>query len=132
MVARDDRLLTVALWLALLATDTITQIALKLGSGALNGVDFGVDWVTVAVASPWTWAAALSYLGAFVTWMMILRSTPLSMAFPLSAMAYPAVVAASWLLLGETVDALRWCGVAFIVAGVVLIGGESSDESGRG
>ncbi|MBF0562421.1 MAG: EamA family transporter [Alphaproteobacteria bacterium] len=112
----------------LLIADGATQVALKLGSGALGDMAFGWRWLETAVANPWTWVAAASYFTAFIAWMAILKSQPLSVAFPMSAVAYPMVVMASWLILGESVGFLRWVGILCIVGGVWLMAETSSEQ----
>jgi drug/metabolite transporter (DMT)-like permease len=69
-------------------------------------------------------AALACYLGAFLTWLLILRGQELSRAFPLSAVGYVTVLLASAWMLGETVDLGRWAGAGLIVAGVTVLGGE--------
>lgn len=115
------------LWPILLVFDTGGQLALKLGSSALIGKAFGPAWFGAILSSPFVWAAIGCYLCAFATWMLILHRSDLSFAFPITALVYITVLLASWLLLGEAVNAWRWLGVALIVAGVWLGGQEEAE-----
>lgn len=74
--------------------------------------------------------AVLALNGArFLTWNAIHRRFPVSLAYPLSALFFPAVVALAWLL-DEPVGAWQWAGVALIVAGVIRIvaGGNAAEQ----
>jgi drug/metabolite transporter (DMT)-like permease len=114
------------LWAALLTIETTAQIGLKIGSRAIGDVGFGWDWLLCAVASPWLWAGVIAYILSFATWMLILRRMPLGSAFPLTGLVYVTVLAASVLLLHESVTPLQASGVAFIVVGATLLGFERS------
>jgi multidrug transporter EmrE-like cation transporter len=112
----------IALWALFLAVECGAQIGLKLGSDHLTGLAFGVDWLSVALSSPWVQFGILCYVLAFVLWMLILDKMELSLAFPLSGMVYVAVMAASAFGLHEAPSPLHWAGVGLIVTGVVVLG----------
>lgn len=116
-------------WPLLLAFDTLGQLSLKLGSAGLTGAA-GLAWLAAALRSPWVLAGVLGYVGSFFAWMQILRRLDLSVAFPMTAMSYVTVLLAAHGLLGETVDARRWLGVACIVGGFLLMLGERGGEAG--
>ena len=63
---------------------------------------------------------ALYVLGA-VAWLMVLSRVPLSFAYPLLALTYAFTPLLAWLVLGESVPALRWLGIATICLGVYLV-----------
>lgn len=67
---------------------------------------------------PWFWAALVVYGGATVGWMMLLRSLPLSVAYPFFALAFLIVPLMSWWWLGETLQPRQWAGAALIALGV--------------
>lgn len=116
-----------AAWVALLFCDTASQLAFKVGSAALVGTD-GLAWLAGVFTSPWIIAGILGYLGSFLAWMLILRRLDLSLAFPLTALGYVAVLIASQVLLGETVSGMRWLGVGCIVGGFLLMIGETDAD----
>ena len=66
------------------------------------------------------WFALTGYLATFVLWLAILHASPLSAAFPVTALVYVFVPVCGWLLLGEAVTAGRLAGIALILAGVIL------------
>jgi drug/metabolite transporter (DMT)-like permease len=112
------------LWVLLLLSDTGGQLFLKLGSASVVGVPFGPDWVIHAVTAPWVLAGIVCYASSFLLWMVILNQSSLSFAFPVTALVYISVLLASWLTLGETIDMWRWAGVAIILIGVFVLGGD--------
>ena len=62
------------------------------------------------------------YGGGFLLWMLILRSFPLSVAFPVSAGALMiGTTLCAALMLGEPVGRLHIGGIALILAGIILI-----------
>ncbi len=116
-------------WLLLLSCDTGGQLSLKLGSAAVEGLPFGLPWIATAVSSPFVWLGMSCYLGSFLSWMLILHRSNLSFAFPITALVYVNVLLASWLLLGESVNVWRWVGVAVIVTGVAIGGGDRPPQA---
>jgi drug/metabolite transporter (DMT)-like permease len=111
-------------WLVLLLLETLCQISLKFAGDAIGA--FKLDRVSVlaAVSTPWLWVAIGCYLGAFLSWMMILNQSTLSSAYPTSAIVFVSVIIASALIFGEPVHWEKALGSAIIVAGILLLGGE--------
>ena len=118
------RLAALLPWLVLLLFETGAQVLQKAGSGPLDSIAFGPAWVLSALTSQYILGAIGCYIGAFATWMLILRRTTLSFAFPLTARVFVTVLLASSAVLGESVDVRRWVGVVVIVCGVILLGPE--------
>jgi drug/metabolite transporter (DMT)-like permease len=56
----------------------------------------------------------------FVTWGALHRRFPISVAYPVSAVFFPAVVAMAWFM-GEPVGALQLAGATLVMAGVARI-----------
>lgn len=112
----------IAIWSAFLALDTGTQLAFKWGADGLADLDFGLAMIARAMALPGVWLAAIGYAGTFVVWMMILRTMPLSRAFPMTGLAYVTVPLLAWIVFGDRIDLMRACGIALIVAGVIALG----------
>jgi multidrug transporter EmrE-like cation transporter len=120
---RLSRTVTLAgLWALFLAIECTAQISLKLGSHSLESLDFGREWLTVAIESPWVELGIVCYLLAFVFWMLILDKMELSLAFPLSGMVYVVVMASSAFGLHEALTPLHMLGVGLIVIGVCVMG----------
>jgi drug/metabolite transporter (DMT)-like permease len=120
MIASPRMLLV---WLLLLGFDTSVQLCFKLGSNHLVGTD-GLGWLLAVVTSPWILGGIACYLGAFVTWTVILRDHNLSLAFPITSLGYVTILLASAWLLGEIIDPQRWLGVGLISAGFLCVVGD--------
>ncbi len=115
------RLGTLVLWALLIATESAGQLFTKVAGDQLGQMDLNWQWLTQVARNPGILAAIASYLGAFFVWMLILRRSSLSLAFPLSSLVFVAVLLGSWLGLGEHISVLHWVGVAVIVAGIALL-----------
>ena len=121
------RLGTLVLWALLIATESAGQLFTKVAGDQLGQMHFTWQWLADVARNPGILAAIASYLGAFFVWMLILRRSSLSLAFPLSSLVFVAVLLGSWLGLGEHISVLHWVGVVVIVAGIVLLAeGEES------
>ena len=118
---RPRRMLVLA-WLALIAVEIVTQLSLKFAGKATGGFDFSAHAFALAVGSGWLWLAVASYCCCFIVWMLILRHSDLSRAFPTSAIVFVAVMFTSWLVLREPIGAMQLLGAAVIVAGILQLG----------
>lgn len=112
---------TVVLWALLIGTESAGQLFTKVAGDQLGQMDFNWQWLGEVVRNPGILAAIASYIGAFFVWMLILRRSSLSLAFPLSSLVFVVVLLGSWLGLGEHISPLHWVGVAVIIAGIALL-----------
>lgn len=117
----ERRSTSVALWALLITSESTAQIAMKLGGDDLTNMSFGVNWLITALTNPAVLVAVGCYMASFLIWMLILRSTRLSVAFPLSSLVFVGVLLGSWLGLGEQISWLRWVGVLIIIGGIALM-----------
>jgi multidrug transporter EmrE-like cation transporter len=71
----------------------------------------------------WRFATGSALYGAgFLVWLWLLRRLPLSVAFPIAAGALIATtVLGGYLFLGERLVVAQVIGIAFILAGIVLV-----------
>lgn len=109
-----------ATWGLLLALDVAIQVAMKLAGDQLHGIPPGLDWLAAALSSWLVWGSLCGYVATFVLWLAILHSSPLSAAFPATALVYVLVPLAGWMLLGEQFSIGQAAGIALILAGVFL------------
>lgn len=122
-----ERLGTVVLWALLICTESAGQLFTKVAGDQLGQMDFNWLWLSEVARNPGILAAIASYIGAFFVWMLILRRSSLSLAFPLSSLVFVVVLLGSWLGLGEHISLLHWVGVGVIVVGIGLLAeGEES------
>ncbi len=128
LIAKPARWLNpVALsWLILLGFETLCQVSLKLAGEQSGAFEFTLAAALNAARSPWLWSAAGCYLGAFLAWMVILRKSSLSSAFPTSAIVFVAVMIASFLVVGEVLNWSKLLGSAVIVCGILMLGSDTS------
>lgn len=112
----------------LMAFDTLAQLCFKMaGDGALP-VEASTAWVLRVLAQPWVYGAILGYVGAFFTWMSLLKHAPIGPAFAASHLEVVSVLLLSAWLLHEPVGPLHLFGAALIVTGIVCLGVAESND----
>lgn len=67
----------------------------------------------------------------FLSYLLVLSWADYSYVTPASAVGYAVVVLLGYALLGERVTPRRWVGVAFISAGVTLVGSTAPSTKGE-
>ena len=115
------RLGTLVLWALLILTESGGQLFTKVAGDQLGQMDFNWQWLAAVAGNPGILAAIACYIGAFFVWMLILRRSSLSLAFPLSSLVFVVVLLGSWLGLGEHISFLHWVGVVVIIGGIALL-----------
>lgn len=102
------------------------QTLLKSGMTLVGPVDLGRVSRPVALArtmlAHWqVWLGTILYLVSAATWILALATVPLSIAYPVLGLSYVAVAGLSVFVLGEWLTPAQWLGIAFVVAGVVIV-----------
>jgi drug/metabolite transporter (DMT)-like permease len=103
------------------------QITLKTGvnhvTDAAGGgeLHMNADSLRSLLSSPIVWGGLVLFGLSAIVWLFALSRASLSFAYPFAALSYVLIVVFSVLVLHETVPALRWLGVAFIVTGIILV-----------
>jgi drug/metabolite transporter (DMT)-like permease len=101
---------------------TISELMLKLGARETAGLTDKHDWTGITgLASIWTWLGIVFVILSLVSWLYILRLVPLSIAFPLSNVVHILVPMSCWIFLGELISTRRWCGIALVLIGLVVV-----------
>jgi drug/metabolite transporter (DMT)-like permease len=98
------------------------QIAAKISAAHLAEMRFDVDWLLAAARLSSVQVLLVCEIASFVAWMTVLAEMPLSAAFPLSAVSYVLIIAASAVVFHEPVGLLQVAGSLAILVGVWLIG----------
>lgn len=101
---------------------TISELFQK--RGAMQTIDASQHWAwtgLTTLASPLVWIGMLFTILSFLTWLYAIKHLPLSVAFPASQAVHILIPLSSWLILGEQITAVRWCGIALVLAGLVLV-----------
>lgn len=106
---------------ALMVFDTLTQVSIKLASVPAGAVMMESQWLLAVSLNPWLYAAVAGYLGAFVTWMTLLKRAPIGSAFAASHLGLVPILAVSATYFGEQLTAMQVVGALGIVLGIVLL-----------
>jgi len=74
------------------------------------------------LTSGYIWMGIACLLAFFVAYMLVLTWADYSYVQPASAFSYAVVAFLGFFLLNETVNLVRWSGIAVICLGVVIVG----------
>ncbi len=116
----------------LMALDVGVQLVEKLASlravgassgGAESGPASGL--LLSYLTQPWVWVVLALKIAQLLTWTQILRRVDISLAFPLTALAYPLTMLFAVLLFHEHLGWQIWTGALLITAGAVVMGKSS-------
>jgi drug/metabolite transporter (DMT)-like permease len=116
--------LIIALILLSVALAAVAQLTLKYGMNQVAEVGqsrSAVGTLVSAARQPAVWGGLAIFGISSVFWMLVLSRASLSFAYPFAALTYVMILVFDWLVLKEPVVALRWAGVGFIIAGLVLV-----------
>jgi undecaprenyl phosphate-alpha-L-ara4N flippase subunit ArnE len=73
------------------------------------------------VRNPWFMVGLAAYACSVLTWLVVLRRVPLSLAAPFVALVYVAVPLASRVLFDDHINPRMWLGMLLVVLGVTLV-----------
>jgi len=97
------------------------QVLLKLALRAAGNFSWNTGFFVSQLTNWWWLACGVSFCGAGLLWMYILRHYPFSQAYPLSSLAYVfGMIAALWVF-DERISVTSWVGVLLIMAGCYLV-----------
>ena len=105
--------------------NTAAQISLKTGMMRIGEFSFTWDNLTPTLfkvaLSPWIIFGLTIYLLSVLTWLMVLSRTPVSIAYPMSSVAYIVSSVAAFYLWGEDLNPVRIAGILIILLGVYMV-----------
>jgi len=107
-------LLSFAFILIAVVLGTAAQLFLKAGTNA-TPVGFGL------ALEPRILAGIACYAVSLIVWILALSKTPVSAAYPMTALGFALNAALAWWLLGETVTPMRMTGIGVIIVGVFIV-----------
>ncbi len=107
-------------FIILLAFDTLSQVSFKL-AGADTHPSVDLAWIMRVALDKWTYGAILGYVGAFVTWMSLLKHAPVGPAFAATHLHVVTVAVISFFLFGERFSLMQIIGSVFIIAGIFVL-----------
>ncbi len=106
---------------ALMLFDTITQISLKMVTAHAGEFSLHLSWLLELFLNSWIYLAVLGYLGAFVTWITLLKHAPIGPAFAASHLELVPVLIISVVVFDERLTFAQILGGLCIVLGVVCL-----------
>ncbi len=117
-------------FLLLMGFDTLAQISFKVAGTQALPVEASLAWLLRVFGQPWIYGAVIGYVGAFFTWMALLKHAPIGPAFAASHLEVVSVMLLSIWLFGEHLTLARVLGALAIIAGIVCLGvAEDRDQT---
>jgi len=106
--------------------DTINQLFLK---SAIDSLSFSPTFNIIKIfkfifrllIKPRLWLGFIFSVLSLCIWLLVLSKADLNFAFSVDSMHYIFIALASWLILKEKFNSLRWLGTGLIVIGIVLV-----------
>ncbi|MEH2307982.1 EamA family transporter [Nostoc sp.] len=111
-------------WLLLIVVvlfGTTANVSLKYGLHISSSTKGSSTSILNLLLSRYFWIWFICYTFMTVLWLYVLRTIPLSQAFPVLGLMYALIPIASHYLLKERVAFSQWLGISIIIAGVVLV-----------
>ena len=106
-------------FLLLMGFDTLAQISFKYAGSQALPVAASVGWLLRVFGQPWIYGALVGYVGAFFTWMSLLRHAPIGPAFAATHLEVVSVMLLSIWLFDEHLTVARVLGAIAIIAGII-------------
>lgn len=98
---------------------SVGQVLFKLTSARAGAAD--AAGVIATLLDPYLLAAFAIYGLGTIVWVYVLKSVPLTVAYPFMAMTFCAVPLLAWGFLGEPLSLKYMLGTVLIVGGLVVI-----------
>jgi drug/metabolite transporter (DMT)-like permease len=121
----------------LMCFDTMAQVGFKLAANGSLG-DFPKSfsaqhvgsWIWNVIGSQhWIYFSVCGYLGAFITWMTLLKHAPIGPAFAASHLYIVTVMLISVAFFQEKLSTLQVVGCLFIMGGIFVLAAETGPDS---
>jgi len=110
---------TIVLLLLMVLVISVGQVLFKLVS--LSVTELSISGLLALLLNPYFIIAVGNYAVSTVLWVLILRTTDLSKAYPFVALSFVLVPAAGLIFFGEQLSFGLVCGMALILAGICSI-----------
>jgi drug/metabolite transporter (DMT)-like permease len=112
----------------LLFFDTLTQFGFKLAANGALPAAMSIEWIGRLLMQQWLYVAVVSYVGAFITYMTVLKHAPIGPAFAATNMQIVTVLIVSALFLKEHMTLWQVGGSLLILGGIICLALEKSKE----
>lgn len=116
-------------FIVLMGFDTLAQVSFKFAGNHALPVTADLAWLLRVFGQPWIYGALLGYVGAFFTWMSLLRHAPIGPAFAASHLEVASVTLLSVWLFHEPLTLARVLGAVAIVAGILCLGAAETRDA---
>jgi drug/metabolite transporter (DMT)-like permease len=117
----------------LMIFDTMAQIGFKLAAqhsiapDVLN-LNVIITWIGQVLSAHWIYFSVFGYLGAFITWMTLLKHAPIGPAFAASHLEIVSVLFISVFFMKETLTVVQVVGSLLILGGIFVLAAEEDIE----
>ncbi len=115
-------------FLALMSFDTLAQISFKFASIHALPLTYDLPWLIRVLSHYWIYGAVLGYIGAFFTWMTLLKHAPVGPAFAASHLELISVTILSIWLFNEPLTVAKVIGAILIILGVIFLAKDETDH----
>ena len=115
-------------FLLLMGFDTLAQISFKYAGTQALPVEASLAWLLRVFGQPWVYGAVIGYVGAFFTWMALLKHAPIGPAFAASHLEVVSVMILAGAIIPQSINTLIVLGALAIIAGIVCLGLAESRE----
>ena len=115
-------------FLLLMGFDSIGAISFKYAGMHALPVQANAAWLLRLFGKPWIYGEVIGYVGAFFTWMTLLKHAPIGPAFAASHLELVSVMLLSVWLFNEPLTLAHVLGAVAIIAGIVCLGFAESRE----
>lgn len=113
----------------LMTFDSIAAISFKVAGMHALPVEANGAWLLRLFGHPWVYGAVLGYIGAFFTWMALLKHAPIGPAFAASHLELVSVMLLSIWLFHEPLTASKVIGALAILAGIACLALAERDQT---
>ncbi|MEA9389672.1 EamA family transporter [Acerihabitans sp. TG2] len=108
-------------FLILMMFDTLAQVSFKYASLHAEPLMLNVDWLLRVFGHPWIYGAFIGYIGAFFTWMTLLKYAPVGPAFAASHLEIISVTMVSVWLFNDQLNLAKIVGGLLILSGILFL-----------
>jgi len=78
-------------------------------------------WLLAVFSTPWILGAFAFFVISALGWIVALREVPLTVAYPMGALAYVIIFTGSYFLFAEPITWTKIIGAALIITGIIII-----------
>lgn len=118
---KGSRGMLIATILVSVALAAVAQLTLKAGMDRVGETNGTGELLMGAAKTPLVWFGLVLFGVSALVWLVVLSKAPLSFAYPFASLSYVLIILADRFILHYEVPPLRWVGVAFIIAGILVI-----------